>query len=138
MQREHAEMRDANLFTTDEMAAVFSAEAHVRGMLAFEAALARAEAKAGVIHHEAAEAIAAACRVELFDVIQLYQVAVAGTVVIPLVQALRAQVAEAGRDFVHWGATSQDAIDTALMLQMREGLDLLIVGLLALCEERSA
>src|SRR5437588_11904825 len=61
------------LFTTPQMVAAFSLEAHVRGMLAFETALARAEARAGVIPPEAADAIAAGCRVELFDVAALYR-----------------------------------------------------------------
>lgn len=123
------------MFTTPEMAAIFSAEAHVRMMLVFEAALAHAEARAGVIAGEAADAIVAGCRVELYDVGELYREAgTAGTVAIPLVRALRSKVEEAGRDYVHWGATSQDAIDCALMLQMREGLDLLIEGLLGTCE----
>src|SRR5262245_42953746 len=98
------------LFTTPEMAAVFSAEAHVRQLLAFEAALARASARASVIPQAAADAIAASCRVELFDVPALYREAVpAGTPAIPLVRMLTERVAEEGRKFVHWGATSQDA-----------------------------
>ena len=119
------------LFGTPDMAAAFSAAAHVRGMLAFEAALARAEARAGVIPDPAADAIAACCRVERFDVERLYREAVpAGTPAIPLVRALTDLVEGEGRKFVHWGATSQDAIDTALVLQVRDGLALLETGLL--------
>ena len=122
------------LFNTPEMSAAFSPEAHVRGMLAFEAALARAEARAGVIPQEAASMIAAGCRVELFDVAALYrEAAVAGTPAIPLVRMLTAQVEGDAQKFVHWGATSQDAIDTALMLAMRDGIDLLVAGLLDVC-----
>jgi 3-carboxy-cis,cis-muconate cycloisomerase len=122
------------LFTTSEMAAAFSPETHVREMLAFEAALARAEARAGVIPPEAADAIAAGCRVEWFDVAALYrEAATAGTPAIPLVRLLTERVAEDARGYVHWGATSQDAIDTALMLQMREGLGLLEADLLGVC-----
>src|SRR6185436_2527253 len=92
------------LYTTPEMAALFSGVSHVRRMLDFEAALARAEARAGVIPAEAAEAISAACRVELFDVPALLrETAVAGTLAIPLAKALTAKVGgEAGR-YVHWG-----------------------------------
>ena len=122
------------LFSTPTMSAAFSPAAHVRGMLAFESALASAEASAGIIPREAALVIAASCRVELFDVAALYQeAATAGTPAIPLVRMLTARVGGDAQKFVHWGATSQDAIDTALMLQMREGLDLLVVGLLGLC-----
>lgn len=122
------------LFSTPMMSATFSAEAHVRGMLAFEAALARAEARAGIIPQLAATAIAANCKEELFDVAALYrEAALAGTPAIPLVRMLTARVEGDAQKFVHWGATSQDAIDTALMLQMRDGLDLLVDGLLAVC-----
>jgi len=119
------------MFTAPEMAACFSSATSVQRMLDFEAALARAEASAGVIPKAAAAAIAARCRAELFDLAALYREgAVAGTSAIPLVRMLTALVDEEARGFVHWGATSQDAIDTGLMLQMREGLDLLIGRLL--------
>ena len=121
------------LFGTPAMAAVFSAEGHVGRMLAFEAALARAEARAEVIPAAAAEAIAAACRVERFDVAAIHREAsLAGTPAIPLVRMLTERVGGEAGGFVHWGATSQDAIDTALVLQMRDGLDLLIDGLLGI------
>ena len=120
------------LFGTPDMAAAFSGQAHVRGMLAFEAALARAEAQAGIVPESAAEAIAARSRLEFFDVERLYQDAVAaGTPAIPLVRRLTELVEGEGRKFVHWGATSQDAIDTAMVLQVRDGLGLLETGLLA-------
>jgi 3-carboxy-cis,cis-muconate cycloisomerase len=123
-----------SMFSTQEMSATFSSEAHVQSMLLFEAALARAEARAGLIPQEAAIAIAASCRVNLFDVAALYrEAALAGTPVIPLVRMLTALVEGDAHKFVHWGATSQDVIDSALMLQMRDGLDLLIERLLAAC-----
>jgi len=122
------------VFSTQEMSAIFSSEAHVQGILAFEAALARAEARAGIIPQEAAAVIAASCRIELFDVAALYrEAAIAGTPAIPLVRILTAQVKGDAQKFIHWGATSQDAIDTALILQMRDGLDLLAEGLLGIC-----
>jgi 3-carboxy-cis,cis-muconate cycloisomerase len=128
------EPSDLLLFSTPSMAAIFSPQAHVRGMLAFEAALARAEARVGIIPQEAATAIAASCKEELFDVAALYrEAALAGTPAIPLVRMLAARVGDEAGKFVHWGATSQDAIDTALMLQMRDGLDLLVDELLSVC-----
>src|SRR5713226_1992408 len=127
------------LFSTPPMSAAFSPRAHVRGMLRFEAALARAEARAGIIPQEAATVITANCREELFDVAALYrEAAVAGTPAIPLVLMLTARVAGDAQKYVHWGATSQDAIDTALMLQMRDGIDLLISGLLEVCSACAA
>lgn len=120
-------------FTAPAMAALFSGEARLRRMLEFEAALARAEARAGIIPADVAAAIDAACRAARFDVAALYrEAAVAGTPTIPLVRLLTATVGgDAGR-FVHRGATSQDALDTALVLQMRAGFDLLEDGLFAI------
>jgi 3-carboxy-cis,cis-muconate cycloisomerase len=121
------------MFTTPEMAAIFAPAAHIRQMLAFEAALARAEAAAGVIPTAAAEPIAAACRRDDFDSAAIYaEAAVAGTPAIPLVRLLRGRVAGDAADYVHWGATSQDAIDSAAMLQMRAGLNLLLADLLTI------
>jgi len=120
------------MFTTPEIDAIFAPAAHIRHMLAFEAALARAEAAAGVIPVAAAELIAAACR-EDFDSSAIYaEAAMAGTPAIPLVRLLRTRVAGDAADYVHWGATSQDAIDSAAMLQMRAGLNLLLADLLVI------
>jgi 3-carboxy-cis,cis-muconate cycloisomerase len=123
------------LFTTTAMATVFSPRAHVEQMLRFEAALARATARAGIAPDAAADTIAAHCRVELYDVDAIYaEAATAGTLAIPLVRMLTERVEESARGWVHRGATSQDAIDTALVLQMRDGLALLITDLRALCD----
>lgn len=118
-----------HLFTTERMGAIVSDAARVQGMLDFEAALARAEARAGMLREEIAEAIAAHCHAERFEVAALAQAtATAGNPAIPLIAALTAQVAaddaEAAR-YVHWGATSQDAMDTGLVLQLRDALDAL-------------
>ena len=114
------------MFTAPEMSAVFSGPTLVQRMLHFEAALARAQARVGIIPQGAANAITTKCRVELIDVPVLYrEAAVAGTPAIPLVRILSELVEGEARKFVHWGATSQDVIDTAMVLQMRDGLDLL-------------
>jgi len=120
------------MFTTPEMAAIFAPAAHIRQMLAFEAALARAEAAAGVIPAAAADLIAAACRDDFDSAAIDAEAAVAGTPAIPLVRQLRARLAGDAADYVHWGATSQDAIDSAAMLQIRAGIDLLLADLLAI------
>jgi len=119
----------ARLFGSPEACAAFGDRARLQGMLDFEAALARAEARTGVIPAAAAEAIARRCRAELFDVPALAEAtAKAGNPAIPLIAALTSQVSEgdasAGR-FVHWGATSQDAMDTGLVLQIRQFADVL-------------
>jgi 3-carboxy-cis,cis-muconate cycloisomerase len=119
------------MFTTPEMSAIFSGAAFVQRMLDVEAALARAHALAGVIPQHDAEAIVSKCRVELFDVAALYlEAATSGSPAIPLVRMLGEHVGGDARKFVHWGATSQDVIDTAVILQIREGLDLLCGRLL--------
>ena len=111
---------------------IFTVAIHVEHMLRFEAALARAEARVGIIPNEAASAIAETCRVERFDVPALERDGRhAGTLAIPLVQQLIERVPREARPYVHWGATSQDAIDTALVLQMRDGLDVLVNDLIA-------
>lgn len=117
------------LFTTERMSAIFSDSGRIQGMLDFEAALARAEARAGMMQAEAAEAIAAHCHADRFDREALaLATAKSGNPAIPLIAALTTQVAsdnaEAAR-YVHWGATSQDAMDTGLVLQLRDALDTL-------------
>lgn len=114
----------ARLFGSPQAAASFDDRARLQGMLDFEAALARAEARTGVIPAAAAEAIARRCRAELFDVARLAEgTAKAGNPAIPLIAALTelvsAEEANAAR-YVHWGATSQDAMDTGLVLQLRQ------------------
>ena len=112
------------------MRAVCDDAAFVRHMLAFESALARAEATVGVIPPSAAAAISKTCQTAQFDVAALAEAATkAGNVAIPLVKMLTAHVANTDADaarYVHWGATSQDAIDTATMLQIRDGIDALL------------
>jgi 3-carboxy-cis,cis-muconate cycloisomerase len=116
-------------FTAPAMGEVFSDRGRLQGMLDFEAALARAQASVGLVPHTAVMAIEAACKAERYDARALADaIAVAGNSAIPLVKALGKVVAsgvpEAER-YVHLGATSQDAMDTGLVLQLREALALL-------------
>jgi 3-carboxy-cis,cis-muconate cycloisomerase len=116
-----------------EMRAAFSDRARLQGMLDFEAALAKAEAALGLIPTTAAAAIAAECRAEDFYVTRIARGAeLSGNAAIPLIAALTEAVTardpEAAR-FVHFGATSQDAIDTGLVLQLRTALGLFEVEL---------
>ena len=121
------------LFTTDAMRRIFSDQGRLQGLLDFEAALARAEARIGVIPPSAAAAIATQCRAELFDMARLADAAgLAGNLAIPAVKELTALVAgvdPAAARFVHWGATSQDAMDSGLVLQVRDALDAVEVDL---------
>ena len=129
------------MFDTPAMQRICAPAAQVRRMLAFEAALARAQARAGVIPTQAAEQIDHICLHAIdgvIDMVQLGEDAVAaGNLAIPFVKQLTAKVAEAdaqaGR-FVHWGATSQDVLDSALVLQLRAAMTLLASELDKLCE----
>jgi 3-carboxy-cis,cis-muconate cycloisomerase len=101
--------------------------AWLQAMLDVEAALARAQAAAGVIVAEHAEAIAAACRAERYDVDALgAQAAEVGNPAAPLVRALRAEVGDPAAADVHRGATSQDIVDSATMLVARGALEALL------------
>lgn len=123
------------LFTTQAMAELFSVRAHVEYMLRVEAGLARAQARAGLIPAAAADAIVAACRVELYDTDAIRaETVTTGTPVIPLVRMLVERVDAGARGYVHWGATSQDIVDTAMVLQMRAGLELLVRDLRGVAE----
>jgi 3-carboxy-cis,cis-muconate cycloisomerase len=123
----------APMLSSAAMRIVCDDVACLQNMLDFEAALARAEAATGVIPASAAGPIADACNAGAFDLAALAQAATrSGNLAIPLVKALTADVAktdvEAAR-YVHWGATSQDVIDTAAMLTLRAGIDALLADI---------
>jgi len=124
------------LFGAEGIGACFSDQALLTAMVEFERELAQAQAEAGVIPLAVAKAIAQACSGAQFDPDALGQEArLAGTLTIPFVKSLTAQVAalhpEAAR-YVHWGSTSQDVVDTALALQVRRAARLLRADLLRL------
>ncbi|HEY2418102.1 MAG TPA: lyase family protein, partial [Steroidobacteraceae bacterium] len=123
----------APMLSSYQMRTVCDDATTLQHMLDFEAALARAEAATGVIPNGAVELIAKACKAEIYDGAGLAEAATrCGNLAIPLVKALTAQVAgldaEAAR-YVHWGATSQDVIDTATMLSLRAGIGVLLADI---------
>ncbi|MGY4475750.1 class-II fumarase/aspartase family protein [Bradyrhizobium sp. USDA 3364] len=112
--------RDA--FGTREMREVFSDLRAIARYAEVEVALAKAEARCGVIPVEAAKEIAKRTDVAAFDFDLLRQETdVVGYPILPLVHQMAKQCGEAGR-YVHWGATTQDIMDTAVVLQLRDGL----------------
>ena len=123
----------APMFSSAAMRAVCDDAAYLQHMLDFEAALARAEAAVGVIPASAAAPIANACKAETFELSALAEAATrSGNLAIPLVKALTAAVGKADPDaarYVHWGATSQDVIDTATMLTLCAAIDALLPDL---------
>jgi 3-carboxy-cis,cis-muconate cycloisomerase len=123
------------LFSTPEMQAAFGDPARLQRMLDVEAALARAQAALGLIPGGAAREISARARLDAIDASDLAAGTVlAGYPIIPLVKALSRASAPEAAGYVHWGATTQDIVDTGLVLQIRDGLDLLAVDLDALID----
>lgn len=128
------ELRDLPdaMHTTPELSHIFSGVSRVRRMLDVEVALARAQARAGVIEPGIADRIAAAAADLHVDVPTLSEAsAVAGAIALPVVAALRDRVDDEARRAVHLGATSQDIIDTATILQVRAALPVLLRDLVA-------
>ena len=118
-----------SFLTTPEMIAVFDDTAVVQAMFRFEEALARAQAAEGIIPDSAARAIASVCNAQLYDIPALVHASRrAGSLAIPLVKELTMTVAlfnQESASYVHWGSTSQDVIDTGMVLVTREALNLL-------------
>jgi 3-carboxy-cis,cis-muconate cycloisomerase len=120
----------ASIAVPRELREAVSERAWLEGMLDAERALATAEAKAGVIPAEAADAIAAQCRADLYDWDELASRGRAvGNPAEPLVKLLREAVGGDAAQYVHRGATSQDIVDTAAMLVARRALELILAEL---------
>ena len=135
--------------STPEILEAFGERHFLAAMLRFEAALARAQASAGLIPEVAAQTIIRSCKVELFDVDKIVRDSGrAGSIAIPLVNSLKEAVGlfnPQAVPFVHFGSTSQDVIDTALVLVTRDALKLVqadlqiaIDALLLLAERHAA
>jgi 3-carboxy-cis,cis-muconate cycloisomerase len=126
-----------NLLSTPGMVGVFDDAAIVQAMFRFEAALATAQAEEGMVPAQAARAIASVCKAQLYDIPGLITAGRrAGSLAIPLVKELTRSVALYDADaatHVHWGSTSQDVQDTAMVLVTRDALALLDAGLRELC-----
>ena len=125
-----------DMFGTEAMRAVCSDQAVVARYVEVEIALALAEAKAGVIPAAAAAAIAAHARAGAIDYDRLKRESdVVGYPILPLVRQLARQCTEAGAGdagrYIHWGATTQDIMDTATVLQLRAALDLVAAEMAA-------
>lgn len=106
------------------MAVLFTPHATIQAMLDVEAALAEVQAALGVIPADAATPIAEACHAERYDIAAIGRAGTqSGNIAIPLVKALTARVDGETARYVHWGATSQDIVDTGLVLQLRGALD---------------
>jgi 3-carboxy-cis,cis-muconate cycloisomerase len=113
------------LFCDGEINGLFSDQAYIRALVEVEIALARAEARAGVIPAAAADQIAAA-KADKIDIDALAKGTLrSGFPIIALVQELRKQVGADAAAYVHWGATTQDVMDTGCVLQLRSAIALM-------------
>lgn len=118
---------DASLFThlfhDDAIRSIFSIEQTVRYMLQVEAALALVEGELGIIPPEAAAVIADRMKTFTVDYLRLQAgIDKAGVPVKELINQLRSHVGQSAAGYIHWGATTQDIVDTALVLQLRTAL----------------
>ncbi|HUZ74717.1 MAG TPA: 3-carboxy-cis,cis-muconate cycloisomerase [Stellaceae bacterium] len=119
-----------DIFATAPMRRVFSDENRVQRYLDIEAALARVEARLGIIPAAAAEEIVRHCHAEEIDMALLKrQTELIGYPVLPVVQQLVKLCRGGLGEWCHWGATTQDITDTATVLQIREALDLVAADL---------
>ncbi|QEW23483.1 3-carboxy-cis,cis-muconate cycloisomerase (plasmid) [Paracoccaceae bacterium] len=112
-------------FADAEMRAVFAGDTYIAKCVETEVALARAQAGLGMIPTEAAEGLSAAARTCRFDMEKLREeTEIVGYPILPMVEQLAAHAGEAGR-YLHWGATTQDIMDTATVLQLEAALALI-------------
>src|SRR5262245_60258821 len=122
-----------DIFGTDAMRRVFADETRVQYYLDIEAALARVQARLGIIPGEAADEIGRRCHAEQFDFAKLKSdTERIGYPVLPVVQQLVGLCRDGLGEWCHWGATTQDITDTATILQIRAGLSLVEQDLLAI------
>ena len=125
----------APLFSDADIAATFSDEHFVRYLLEVESALAKVQARLGIIPDEAAGKIVAGASALPVDFERLQAgTEKAGIPIVELVRQLRRQVGEEAASYVHWGATSQDILDTALVMQIRAALSVIEPALQRLIE----
>ena len=114
-----------DIFSTPEMRQVFSDEARTGYYLEIEAALARAQARLGIIPENAAREIVRQCRIENIDFAKLkQQTERIGYPILGVVQQIVGLCGDGLGEWCHWGATTQDITDTAAIMQIRAALAL--------------
>ncbi|WP_145513569.1 3-carboxy-cis,cis-muconate cycloisomerase [Yersinia massiliensis] len=112
-------------FGTPEMRAIFDDHQLIRNYVTVEIALAKAQARCGVIPAQAAQEIAEKCNAETLDFDLLrHETEIVGYPILPLVHQISKQAGESG-GYVHWGATTQDIMDTAVVMQIRDAFDVI-------------
>jgi len=128
-----------DIFTTPAMRAVWSDENRVQKYLDFEAALAKAQGRLGIIPSMAAEEIVAHCDLKYMDMAELKEATERiGYPVLPVVQQLVKACKDGLGEWSHWGATTQDITDTATVLQIREALAIIENDIDDICDSLGA
>ena len=115
------------LFSTEEMRKIWGDETTIQKWLDVEAALARAEAKLGIIPKMHAQEITRKARVELIDMEEMKrQLFHTHHPIMPLIRCFQKACSPEAGEFIHWGATTQDIMDTGAVLQLRDANDLIL------------
>ena len=123
-----------SLFSTDEMREVFSDRNWAQKWLDTEAALASAQASLGVIPQEKADIINKYAKAELLDIPMIGEYYKSSITIVPLLKAFKAVLPDNAGEFVHWGATSQDIVDTGIVLLQRDAYNIILRDM-KLCQE---
>ncbi|HSV21558.1 MAG TPA: 3-carboxy-cis,cis-muconate cycloisomerase [Xanthobacteraceae bacterium] len=128
-----------DIFSTEPMRRIFADENRIQKYLDIEAALARTQARLGIIPQDACDEILRHCSIAEYDFAKLKtQTERIGYPVLPVVQQLVALCRDGLGEWCHWGATTQDITDTAMILQIREALDLVEADLVAISDGLAA
>ena len=114
------------LFSTDEMRNVFSDRAWVQKFLDMEAALAKAQGELGVIPKDKADIINEYAKAELLDIPSIGEFIKSSITIVPVLKAFKKVLPDNAGEYVHWGATSQDVYDTALVLMQRDAYEIIL------------
>ena len=114
------------MFSTDEMREIFSDRAWAQKWLDTEAALATAQAELGVIPRDKADIINKYAKAELLDIPSIGEFYKSSITIVPLLKAFKAVLPDRAGEFVHWGATSQDIVDTGMVLLQRDAYNVIL------------
>ncbi|MBQ7515430.1 MAG: adenylosuccinate lyase [Schwartzia sp.] len=115
-----------SMFSTDEMREIFSDKAWAQKWLDTEAALAKAQGELGIIPKEKADIINEYAQAERLDIPSIGEYYKSSITIVPLLRAFKAVLPDNAGEFVHWGATSQDIVDTGLVLLQRDAYDVIL------------
>ncbi len=125
-----------DLFSTEEMRQIFDDRTTVQRWMDVEAALARAEARLGIIEQRLADEITARCNVDLIDMAEMKrQLAHTHHPIMPLIRCYQAICSHSSGEALHWGATTQDIMDTGVVLQLKDANAIVVRDLRTILSE---